>query len=125
MHIGIEMCYKSSFLYDVSDNTKIENFTFSCTYSQSFCVLNLHFILNSKVWKFLVLQVQTLMWPFYAGWNGFMQAVLCIETQFLLNFQDSANNKNVMELELIKARLYIESPIIKGLLSSSVIYPKL
>lgn len=54
-----------------------------------------------------------------------MQAVLCIETQFLLNFQDSANNKNVMELELIKARLYIESPIIRGLLSSSVIYPKL
>lgn len=46
------------------------------------------------------------------------------QKQFL-NFQDSANNKNVMELELIKARLYIESPIIKGLLSSSVIYPKL
>lgn len=53
-----------------------------------------------------------------------MQAVLCIETQFLLNFQDSAN-KNVIELELIKARLYIESPITKGLFSSSVIYPKL
>lgn len=56
---------------------------------------------------------------------GLCKAVLCIETQYLLNFQDSANNKNVMELELIKARLYIESPIIKGLLSSSVIYPKL
>lgn len=53
-----------------------------------------------------------------------MQAVLCIET-VLSKFQDSANNKNVMELELIKARLYIESPILKGLLSSSVIYPKL
>lgn len=64
------------------------------------------------------------MWPFYEGWNGFMQAVLCIET-VLSKFQDSANNKNVMELELIKARLYIESPILKGLLSSSVIYPKL
>lgn len=73
MHIGIEMCSKSSFLYDVSDNMKIEDFTFSCTYSQTFCVLNLHFILNSKVWKFLVLQVQTLMWLFYEGWNGFMQ----------------------------------------------------
>lgn len=31
MQIGIEVCYKSSFLYDVSDNMKIENFTFSCT----------------------------------------------------------------------------------------------
>lgn len=51
-------------------------------------VLKLHFILSSKVWKLLVLQAQTLMWPFYEGWNGFMQAVLYIETQFLLNFQD-------------------------------------
>lgn len=35
------------------------------------------------------------------------------------------NNENVMEWEWIKVRLYIESHIIKGLLSSSVIYPKL
>lgn len=89
-------------------------------------VLNFHFILSSKVWKLLVLQDQTLMWPFYEGWSGFMQAVLYIEIQFFFKFLGPIqNNKNVMESDWIKVRLYIESHIIKGLLSLSVIYLKL
>lgn len=126
MHIGIEVCYKSSFLYDVSDKYKNwKLYLLLYIVRLSICIkVTFHSKFKSlKIISFVSSDINvTILWRLkwiYAGSSIHRDTVLI---KFSGPMQ---NNKNVMESEWIKVRLYIETHIIKDLLSSSVIYPKL
>lgn len=109
MHIGIEVCYKSSFLYDVSDN--IENwklYLLLYIVRLSICIkVTFHSKFKSlKIISFASSNTNvTILWR--VKW-------ICVDSSKHRNTVTKysgpmRNNKNVMELEWIKVRLYIES----------------
>lgn len=97
----------------------------SLVHSQTICI---KFSFHSKFKSLKIISFArsntnvTILWRLkwiYAGSSIYRNTILF---KFLGPIQ---NNKNVMESDWIKVRLYIESNIIKGLLSLSVIYLKL
>lgn len=120
MHIGIEVCYKSSFLYDVSDeNWKLYLFLYIVRLSIHIKVTFHSEFESLKIISFASSSINvTILWRL--EWiykdSSITEAML---SKFSCPIQ---NNKNVMDQYEVKQDCILKV-IQKDLLSSSLIYP--